>query len=357
MSIDAEARAAQVLRVALVAPIVYAAALWLDVTLAFVSAMLFGIFALKMPKAPPFRGVVPLALLLVLLPLGIGGIAGALNQFPYLLVGIAGLILFHAFRLQAEPKTALPGVLLQTFVIMLPLATGQSEQAADVVASSFALNGVLAVAGLYLAFALFPAPRAAAPAPSGVASGDALERTANAAVATLVMLPAFTLLFAFELTSAMRVLFTIAVVLVSINSREVRETGVESVLSALLAGAVALAFAVLSMIWPQSGAALLALALLGLLIVPSALIGPHHGAVALAVPLVWVLLGTADGSAFAKALEWSLYSIVGVVYAIWARALVLAGFGWWDRLSGRGRPQRAAQEPASARVMRAEADA
>ena len=79
------------------------------------------------------------------------------------------------------------------------------------------------------------------------------------------MVPAFTLLLAFNLTSAMRVLFTIAIVLVSLNRRDVRETGAESVLSALIAGAVAVAFSVLYTFWPQPGAALLAMAFLGLL--------------------------------------------------------------------------------------------
>src|SRR5690606_14461105 len=71
------------------------------------------------------------------------------------------------------------------------------------------------------------------------------DRTRPAVVATLGMLPAFTLLLAFDLGSAMRVLFTIAIVLVSLDRREVRETGLVSVLSASCAGAVAIPFAVL----------------------------------------------------------------------------------------------------------------
>ena len=100
----------------------------------------------------------------------------------------------------------------------------------------------------------------------------------------MVMLPAFTLLLAFELSSAMRVLFTIAVVLASLSRRDVRETGVESVLSAVLAGALAVAFTVLYAFWPEPGAALLLMAFLGLLAVPYAFDGPHRGAVALAYP-------------------------------------------------------------------------
>ena len=88
-----------------------------------------------------------------------------------------------------------------------------------------------------------------------------MERTREAAVAALVMLPPFTLLLALNLTSAMRILFTVAVVLVSLNRRDVRETGVESVLSALFAGVAALAFTVLYTFWPEPGAALLAMAL------------------------------------------------------------------------------------------------
>ena len=141
---------------------------------------------------------------------------------------------------------------MQTFAIMLPLVTGQSEVASGALAGAFALNGVLAVAGLYLAFALFPAPGAVAAAPPPAPAQRRGASDAHAAVSTLVMLPAFTLLLAFELSSAMRVLFTIAIVLVSLNRRDVRETGVESVLSAVLAGAVALAFSVLYVVWPRA---------------------------------------------------------------------------------------------------------
>ena len=46
------------------------------------------------------------------------------------------------------------------------------------------------------------------------------------------------------------------------------------------------------------------------------------------VPLVWLLLGSAEGSPLSKTLEWSLYSVAGVFYAVGARALVLALLGW-----------------------------
>lgn len=320
-------RAPQVLRVALVTPLVYEAAAWMGVPLPFISAMLFATFALKMPAPPPFAGAVLLAALLVLPPLGFAGVAGVLTQHPYLLVGFVGLVLFHAFRLQAAPKTAPVGVLLQTFVIMLPLVTGQSELAGGALSGAFALNGVLAVAGLYLAFALFPAPRPGPSPPAPAPQADPLDRTRDAAVAALAMLPAFTLLLAFELGSAMRVLLTIAIVLASLNRRDVRETGGESVLSAVMAGAMAVAFSALYRFWPQPGAALLVMAFLGLLVVPHAFRGPRQGAVALAVPLVWLLLGTAEGGALSKTIEWSLYSIAGVFYAIGARALILALLG------------------------------
>jgi Protein of unknown function (DUF2955) len=306
--------------------------LWMGAPLPFIAAMLFATLALKMPAPPPFAVVVVLALLLALLPLAFAGISGVLTQYPYLMVGFVGLVLFHAFRLQAVPKTALIGVLLQTFAIMLPMATGQSEQAGGALSGAFALNGVLAVAGLYLAFALFPADRVAARAapPKPPPPIDPVERTRNAAVAALVMLPAFTLLLTFNLTSAMRVLFTIAIVLVSLSRRDVRETGAESVLSALLAGAVAVAFSVLYTFWPQTGAQLLASAFLGLLVAPRAFSGRYQGAVALAIPLVWVLIDTAEGGALSKTLEWCFYSILGVLYAVWARALILALLGWRD---------------------------
>jgi hypothetical protein len=329
MSIDC-GHAQQVLRVAIVTPLIYGAAVWMAVPLPFVAAMLFSTFTLKMTAPPRFGVVVLLALLFALLPLAFAGIADLLNQYPHLLVGFVGLVLFHAFRFQSAPKTALVGVLLQTFAIMLPIATGESEHAGGALSGAFALNGVLAVAGLFLAFSLFPSARIAVPepAPAPARKQDPSERTRNAAVATLVMLPAFSLLLAFGLGSAMRVLFTIAIVLVSLSRRDARETGAESVLSALMAGAVAVAFSVLYTFWPQPASALLAMAFLGLLVVPRAFTGRRQGAVALAIPLVWVLLGTAEGSTLSKTLDWCLYSIMGVLYAVWARALTLAILGW-----------------------------
>lgn len=329
MSID-HGQARQALRVALVTPLVYGMAVWAGAPLPFVSAMLVATFNLKMTAPPPFAVVLVLALLLALLPLAFAGIAGVLIQYPYMMVGFVGLVLFHAFRLQALPRTAPIGVLLQTFAIMLPIATGASAQAGGAVSGAFALNGVLAVAGLYLGFALFPGVLVPARATPVLSPDRPLHRTRNAGVAALVMMPAFSFLLAFDLTSAMRVLFTIAIVLASLSRRDVRETGAESVLSALMAGAAALAFSVLYAFWPQPGAALLVMAFLGLLVVPRAFSGRFQGAVALAVPLVWVLLGTAEGSTLSKTLEWCLYSVFGVLYAVWARSLLLAMLGWRD---------------------------
>ena len=327
MSIE-PSHSGQVLRVALVAPLVYAAAVGLGVTLPFVAPMLFATLALQLTVLPPFKNVVLLALLLVLLPFAFAGVAGVLNQYPYLLVGFVGLVLFHAFRLQAVPKTAIIGMLLQTFAIMLPIITGAFDLAGEAASHTFATNGVLAVAGIYVAFALFPADEGARQVPEPPAAGDALARSRDAAVATLVMLPAFTLLLAFNLVSAMRVLFTIAIVLTSLNRRDVRATGAERILGTLMAGAVALAATALFAIWPAPAAAVVAMAFLGLLVVPHAFKGERRGAVALAVPMVWVLVGVASESAMSKTVEWCLYSMIGVLYAIWARALILRLLGW-----------------------------
>ena len=81
------------------------------------------------------------------------------------------------------------------------------------------------------------------------------------------------------------------------------------------------------------------LVFLGLLVVPRAFKGRYQGAVALAIPLVWVLLGTAEGSTLSKTLDWCLYSVLGVLYAVWARALILAMLGW------RAGPQSTRQAP------------
>ena len=121
-----------------------------------------------MPAPPPFKSVVLLALLLVLLPLGFASIAGLLKQYPYLMVGFVGLVLFHAFRLQAVAKTALIGVLHADVRHHAaghhrPVGTGGRGG----LPGAFALNGVLAIAGLYLAFALFPARGAPGPHRSG----------------------------------------------------------------------------------------------------------------------------------------------------------------------------------------------
>lgn len=326
------------LRVALVTPLVFGGAVAVGAALPFVAALLFATLALKMPAPPPLRGVIPLALLLVVLPLGFAGVAGALIQFPYLLVGFVGLVLFHAFRLQSAPRTAPIGVLLQTFVILLPIVTGQSQAAGGIFAGAFAVNGALAVAGIYVAFALFPGSGPAGLARAAAPVTDAAESTRSAAAAALVMLPPFALMLAFDLGSAVRVLFTIAIVLTSLSQRDAHETGMESVLSAILAGATAMVLSVLHVLWPQPLGLLLNAALIGLIVVPHALSGPIRGPVALAVPLVWLLLGTAADETLVRTLTWCLYSVIGVFYTVWARALILAFPAWLRRLA---RPPRA----------------
>ena len=71
--------AAQVVRIALVTPLVYGLAAWMGVALPFVSGMLFATLAMKMPAPPPFKSVVILALLLMLLPLGFASPGGGLQ--------------------------------------------------------------------------------------------------------------------------------------------------------------------------------------------------------------------------------------------------------------------------------------
>jgi hypothetical protein len=114
----------------------------------------------------------------------------------------------------------------------------------------------------------------------------------------------------------------------------VRETGLESMLSALMAGVAAVLFTALYGLWPSALGALLVSALVGLLVAPYAFEGSRRGAVALAIPLVWVLNGTADNE-FLKSVDWILYSLIGVLYAVWARALILRLLGWYGMM----RPQ------------------
>lgn len=138
---------------------------------------------------------------------------------------------------------------------------------------SFALNGVLAIAAIYVAFAIFPARPTAERGPAPPAPAEGWVRTQDAAISTLVMLPPVAILLAFNLTSATRVLLTIAIVLASLNQRDVWQTGTERLVSTLTAGAVALAAAALYAIWPAPGAAMVAMAFLGLLVVPYAFKG------------------------------------------------------------------------------------
>lgn len=318
---------AQILRVALLPPLGYGAALWSGTMLPFVTGVLLATLTLKAPAAPPPRAALLLVLLAALLPLGFVGFAGVLDQFPYLLVGFVGLVFLHAFRLQAEPRTATIGLLLQAFAIVVPLAMRRSEQALAAASGAFLANALLAVAGLYLAFALFPGRGRAAGVTPPPAAGGAAERTRDAALAALVMLPPFVLLVSLDAASAMRVLFAVAIVLVALERRDLRETAVESLFSALMAGAMAVAFTLLGRVWPDPAAGLLVAALIGLLVAPHAFAGRHRGAVALAIPLAWVMIGVAPGSTVGKTLEWSFYSLAGVAYAVWAHALLVRLLG------------------------------
>ena len=195
------------------------------------------------------------------------------------------------------------------------------------VSGAFALNGVLAVAGLYLAFALFPGKRRAGPAPPPDGPDDPVERTRKAAVAALVMLPPFTLLLTLNLTSAMRILFTIAVVLASLNRRDVRETGIESVLSALFGAWRRWPTRVLYAFWPEPAPRCSPWRSSGFWSCPT----PSRGRTG--APWRWRCRLSGCCSALParrrRRRRWSGASTRwGVVYAIWARALVLSLLGW-----------------------------
>lgn len=326
MLISAPRDSAQILRIALGAPAVYGVALMMEIPVPFVAAMLFATVAIKMPVAPPIRVVGLLGVLLTLVPWVFSLLSGVLGAYPYLMVCFVGLVLFHAFRLQAVPKTALAGVLLQTFGLLMPListAYGDIGGAlTDGVALIFAKNAVLALAGIYVAFAVFPGePGRSLPVPAE-ARGEASARTRAAAMAALVMLPLVMVFLALEVVSAIRVLFTVATVLVALERRDAAETGAEILMSILLAGAAAVAFSVLAMIWQSTGAMMLVMALVGLVVVPGAFAGRWRAEVALAVPLVWLLIGVSGDAPIQQSLTWSVYSLIGVGYAIGASALL-----------------------------------
>ena len=179
--------------------------------------------------------------------------------------------------------------------IMLPIVTGQSEPAGGVLSGAFALNGVLAVAGLYLAFALFPARRAGRPAAAAgagrPAGANAQRRGRNAGDAAGLHAA---LRLRAELGDAGALHHRHRAGLAQ-PPRRARDRRGERALGGPGGGAGAGLQRALHVLAPARRRA----AGHGLPRPPGGPLrfrGPHRGAVALAIPLVWLLLGTAEGA-------------------------------------------------------------
>ena len=266
-----EAENAQLLRVALITPLVLGVAVsGLELPLAFFAPMLFATLALKLPAPPPLPVAVVLLLLFYLVPSLVAGLAAVFSEHLHLMLGFVGLALFLAFRMQAAPRTAAIGALLQIFAILVPVLSQPADALGRTVADAFGPNALLAIGGLYLAFALFPAPPGSRAAPAPAPMDPPADLTRAAALSTLVILPLIALVLVLQLTSAIRVLMTVAIVLAALFRRTAIETGAEILHVGPGGGGVALAFTVLQKIWALPAALVLALALLGLIVLPYA---------------------------------------------------------------------------------------
>ncbi len=176
----------------------------------FLPPLLVATLLANLPGGPPLRLGIGLVAAMAVAAIVVLAATAALIDFPDLLVGVIGLLLFFCLYSIAQGRKRLPAVLFLLSLIILPVVAVDSLAAASLMAFALVRAMVVAVLTVWLVHLLWPAvmpPRRAAAVPAG--SGSAAARPPPALVAlvgTLVLLPLILFFLMFDLSSALPVL-------------------------------------------------------------------------------------------------------------------------------------------------------
>ena len=182
-----------VLRLAFGATAGFAVALAMDWQFSFLTAMLAMQILAAAPAAPGLRQGLAIPVVIFIASTAAYGVATLFADAPPVLLAILALVILATFYSQRRGAPAIVMLFIQVSFCGVPLMASTSLEVAELFAELLQKSSVAAVAIVWTAFALFPAPppapQAAAtpgPAPAGLPPAEA----AHVAISdTLVLLP------------------------------------------------------------------------------------------------------------------------------------------------------------------------
>lgn len=321
-----EAVGRQVLRIALAGALGIALATVFGVPLPFIAALIAVNSAATMRRFPPLGMILVLVAIVFAVPYAFNLISGAFLEYPFLLLAFIWLCLFLGFRLQANPRQRLIGVLVVAFAIIVPIVEHAADEIGPLFVMTLGLNVVSGLVAVALAFAAFPERgdpmTASASMADPPASDSAGNHTRSAAISATVMLPLIAVFLSWDAITALRVLFVASTVLAAVEASEAERQSWTALASVAIGGLAAVSVSMVWIVLPLPLVGLLLGILASLVIGRRAVEGPHALAYTGGIAAMWMLLGTSGTDPAAKVFLWSVYAIGGACYALGGRALL-----------------------------------
>jgi len=273
-------------------------------------------------------------------------------------MALAGLLLlillfFHLFLFGARGGSAVLVTLAITGLAVVPVVGVLSQAAAIGVIQGLLKSGILAVAMLWIAHALFPDPPLAAPdGPPAPPPRSAIDTPVSlAARSTLVTVPVIVWLLATGATSAIAVAIKVASMGQQAGAEASRQAGRALLLSTLIGGLAAIVIWLVLRVWPSLLLYSLSVLLCGLLLGPRMCAGPalaaggqvwSYGYVTMLIIIGPVVMdsGDAAGARFFDRLLLFLFATLYSVATVW----------FFDHLIGERRARRARARQATGRT-------
>jgi len=325
-------RLVRTVRYAVGTTLAVALAMGVDWALSYLTPMLALAFL-----APPAQRPNPAVLVKFVGIVAVASIAGvvmsaALLMYPVAFLLIEGLILFLLFYRHARGAPPLLTMWLMIAVTVIPVVALQSMDITLAVARGLVVGAAVAMAVVWLAYALIPDPVAGEPGASAGASGKEQPPLpsrelciSQAAVNAIVVFPVVALFLYLGLTSVLILVF-VALLSMQPDLATGKKAGKALIVGNLMGGVAAILVFELLVMVPELYFLLLLTLIVGLSfggrLFSGAPTGPLFGQAYSTMLLVVLSATSAFGEADAKAWTRVLQIIIAVVYLVAAHAAV-----------------------------------
>jgi hypothetical protein len=249
-------------------------------------------------------------------------------------MALAGLLLlillfFHLFLFGARGGSPVLVTLAITGLAVVPVVGVLSQAVAIAVIHGLLKSGVLAVAMLWIAHALFPDPPLAGAGGPPAPPRPTIDKPVRlAARSTLVTLPVIVWILATGATSAIGLALKVASMGQQAGAEDSRQAGRALLLSTLIGGLAAIAIWLVLRVWPSLLLYSLSVLLCGLLLGPRIFAGPalapagpvwSYGYVTMLIIIGPVVMdsGDAAGARFVDRLLLFLFATLYSVATVW----------------------------------------